>query len=413
MNRWHWFKSDKIFQRKKNKQTNDVNRNLRVVADFSVLICGLQNKKKKRKKERKPTSNGPHIKHDNICQSWQFFSLLLRTVLLFPCKSAEAEQNGKKNHVKGEVRATNDRNVCERRSCMKNNGKRPTFKFVSGEERRSSEVQRVYRGWRPPDACTCQRIPLGSENDWKFRLRSCQSWKASSLSLGVVVPTSINQYRMRYVGLGRDNLRSHFVFRPRHAPEWLGAWFLLVVFLANEGELTGKTFTTSLNTTNPNTYMKLIFLRTSPLRCPGTLFISHEHANFLFSVFRVVQGEAKTPKIMGCCRAFFAFLHALKIGTFRGKWTLNWVFKTSHILCLALYFCNQQQTWFFFACFSTMSNGNCKKNAWFRAQNSVKNNFLPLCWETSLAWKFLFLCSSLKNYPWTFEKNSFFNKLWA
>ena len=55
------------------------------------------------------------------------------------------------------------------------------------------------------------------------------------------------------------------------------------------------------------------------LRCPGTVFISHENANFLFSVFRVVQGEAKTPKIMGCCRANFAFLHALKIGTFCGQ----------------------------------------------------------------------------------------------
>ena len=76
---------------------------------------------------------------------------------------------------------------------------------------------------------------------------------------------SINKYRMRYVGLGRDNLRSHFVFRPRHAPEWLRARFLPVVFLANEEELTGKTFTTSLNTTNPNTYVKFIFLRTSPL----------------------------------------------------------------------------------------------------------------------------------------------------
>ena len=71
---------------------------------------------------------------------------------------------------------------------------------------------------------------------------------------------------MRYVGLGRDKLRSHFVFRPRHAPEWLRAWFLPVVFLTNEEELTGKTFTTSLTTTNPNTYVKFIFLRTSPLR---------------------------------------------------------------------------------------------------------------------------------------------------
>ena len=124
---------------------------------------------------------------------------------------------------------------------------------------------------------TRQRIPLGSEKDWKFRLRSCQSWKASSLSLGVVVPTSINKYRMRYVGLGRDNLRSHFVFRPRHAPEWLCARFLPVVFLTNEGELTGKTFTTSLNTTNPNTYVKFIFLRTSPLSLNN-----HDWSNVVF-----------------------------------------------------------------------------------------------------------------------------------
>ena len=33
---------------------------------------------------------------------------------------------------------------------MKNNGKSPTFKFVSGEERRLSEVQRVSRGWSLP-----------------------------------------------------------------------------------------------------------------------------------------------------------------------------------------------------------------------------------------------------------------------
>ena len=83
---------------------------------------------------------------------------------------------------------------------------------------------------------------------------------------------------MRSVGLGRDNLRSHFVFRPRHAPEWLRARFLPVVFLANEEELNGKTFTTSLNTTNrrlpalgPNTYVKFIFLRTSPLIRPMRL----------------------------------------------------------------------------------------------------------------------------------------------
>ena len=87
---------------------------------------------------------------------------------------------------------------------------------------------------------------------------------------------------MRYVVLGRDNLRSHFVFRPCHAPEWLRARFLPVVFLANEEELTGKTFTTSLNTTNPNTYMKFMFLWTSALK------IAHKAStkNFLFPVSR-------------------------------------------------------------------------------------------------------------------------------
>ena len=83
---------------------------------------------------------------------------------------------------------------------------------------------------------------------------------------------------------------------------------------------------------------------------------------FSFSACRVVQGEAKTPKIMGCCRAIFAFLHALKIGTFRGKWTLEWVFKTSQFFRLALYFLINSKLAFFFACFWTMPNGNCKKN---------------------------------------------------
>ena len=132
----------------------------------------------------------------------------------------------------------------------------------------------------------------------------------------------------------------------------------------------------------------------------------------LFSVFRVVQGEAKTPKIMGCCKAIFAFLHALKIGTFRGKWTLEWVFRTSQFFRLALYFLINSKL-AFLCMFLNDAERELQKKFWFRAQNSVKNDFLLLRLETSLAWKFLFLCSFLKNHPWMFEKNSFFNKLWA
>ena len=149
--------------------------------------------------------------------------------------------------------------------------------------------------------------------------------------------------------------------------------------------------------------------RCTCLRCPETLFISHENANFLLSVLRVVQSEAKTPKLMGCCRANFAFLHALKIGIFRGKWTLEWVIKTSHFVLLALYFLITSKL-----AFSLIASQRCRartaKNVWVRAQNSAKNNFLPLRLETDLAWTFLFLCSFLNNNPWTLEKNFVFQQ---
>ena len=87
---------------------------------------------------------------------------------------------------------------------------------------------------------------------------------------------------------------------------------------------------------------KRVHCRLKLIKVSRDTFHCHENANFLFSVFRVVQGEAKTPKIMGCCRANFAFLPALKIGTFSGKWTWEWVVKTSLFVHLALYFLNQQ-----------------------------------------------------------------------
>ena len=62
-----------------------------------------------------------------------------------------AQKKSGLDRVKG-VRTINERNICDRRICMKNNGKSPTFRFVSGEERRPSEVERVSRGWRLPGA---------------------------------------------------------------------------------------------------------------------------------------------------------------------------------------------------------------------------------------------------------------------
>ena len=148
---------------------------------------------------------------------------------------------------------------------MKNNGKSPTFKFVSGEERRPSEVQWVSRNWRLPGA-----THSSADLTWIWKWLEIQAPELSELEgveleLGSCCSDLDKQVSDEICRTWRDHLRSHFVFRPRHAPEWLRTQFLRVVFLANEEELTGNTFTTSLNTTNPNTYVKFIFLRTSPL----------------------------------------------------------------------------------------------------------------------------------------------------
>ena len=108
---------------------------------------------------------------------------------------------------------------------------------------------------------------------------------------------------MRSVGLGRDNLRSHFVFRPRHAPAWLRARFLPVVFLANEEELTRKIFTTPLNITNPNTYVKFIFLRTSPLRQDSleAILVIFGRSSLIFFLFESSWKKWKmTPLLCAC-----------------------------------------------------------------------------------------------------------------
>ena len=144
---------------------------------------------------------------------------------------------------------------------------------------------------------------------------------------------------------------------------------------------------------------------------PETLFISHEQANFLFSVFRVVQGEAKTQK-NGVLQGNFCIFTCPKDWHFSWKMNIRMRVENLTIFPLAIYFLINSKLAFSLHVSERCQTGTAKKN-WFRAQNSLKNNFLLLRLETSLAWKFLFLCSSLKNYPWMFEKNSFFNQLWT
>ena len=90
------------------------------------------------KTESKPTARGGIPEQEHLGRELNFHYKAIILLLLL-C-------------LTGEVRTINDRNICERRSCTKNNGKSPTFKFLSGEERRPSKVQRVSWGWRLPGA---------------------------------------------------------------------------------------------------------------------------------------------------------------------------------------------------------------------------------------------------------------------
>ena len=193
------------------------------------------------------------------CTVLAFFSFPVNLLSYYELNGKESCNLKYCSILKGEVRTINDRNICERRSCMKNNGKSPTFKFVSGEERRPSEVQRVSRNWRLPGA-----THSSADLTWIRKWLKIQAPELSELeSVGLELGSCCSDFDK----LGSDEIcrtrKRQFEIPFRHAPR---ARFLPVVFLANEEELTGKTFTTSLNTTNPNTYVKFILLRTSPLR---------------------------------------------------------------------------------------------------------------------------------------------------
>ena len=90
-----------------------------------------------------------------------------------------------------------DRNICKKEE----DARRTMVKVPLSNsflERRDArrKFSESLRAGASPAPRTHQRISLGSENDCKFRLRSCQSWKASSLSLGVRLRQTSNGWDM-------------------------------------------------------------------------------------------------------------------------------------------------------------------------------------------------------------------------
>ena len=167
--------------------------------------------------------------------------------------------------VKGEVRAINDRNICERRSCMKNNGKSPTFKFVSGEERRSPEVQRVSRGWRPLDARHSSADPTWIRKWLKIQAPELSELESVELELESCCSDFDKQVSDEICRTRKRQFEIPFRLQVASCPRVTLCSIPPGRFSRKRRRTDRKDFSTSLNTTNPNTYMKFIFLRTSPL----------------------------------------------------------------------------------------------------------------------------------------------------
>ena len=106
----------------------------------------------------------------------------------------------------------------------------------------------------------------GSHLDPKIQAPELSELESVEVELGSCCSNLDKQVSDEICRTRKRQFEIPFRLKAAACPEWLRARFLLVVFFENEEELTRKTFTTSLNTPNPNTYVKFIFLRTSPLR---------------------------------------------------------------------------------------------------------------------------------------------------
>ena len=100
---------------------------------------------------------------------------------------------------------------------------------------------------------------------------------------------------------------------------------------------------------------------THTIKVSRDTFISHENANFPFSVFRVVQGEAKTPKINGLLQSKFCIFTCPRDWHFSWKMNIGMSDQNVTFRSPGSLFFNHQQACFFFNCFSTMPSENCKK----------------------------------------------------
>ena len=117
----------------------------------------------------------------------------------------------------------------------------------------------------------------------------------------------------------------------------------------------------------------------------------------------MVQGETKTSKNIGVLQSKFCMFTGLKDGHFSWKMNIGLSVQNLTFHSTGASFFKSTAKFFYFD--SQLYWVGTAKNAGFRAQNSVKNNFFTLFLETYLAWKFLFLCTFLNNCRLTFEKN--------
>ena len=136
---------------------------------------------------------------------------------------------------------------------MKNNGKGPTFKFVSGEERRPSEVQRVARGWCLPGA-TQSSTDLTWIRTWlEIQAPELSELESVELELGSCCSDLDKQVSDEICRTRKRQFEIPFRHQAASCPQVTSCSIPPSRLSRKQRRTDRKDFTTSLNTTNPNT----------------------------------------------------------------------------------------------------------------------------------------------------------------
>ena len=137
--------------------------------------------------------------------------------------------------------------------------------MVSGQERRPSEVQGVSRGWRLPGAMHSSADPTWIRKWLEIQAPELSEVESVELELGSCCSDLDKQVSDEMCRTRKRQFEIPFRLEAASCPRVTSCSIPPGRRSSKRRRTDRKEFTTFLNTPNPNTYVKFIFLRTSPL----------------------------------------------------------------------------------------------------------------------------------------------------